>query len=212
MSPHLPGTTRDYLEEPLNLGGMPVRIVDTAGLRPTGDPVELAGLRMSRELAGRADLVLALTDGSTPLEPELLKLAEGFGPDRVLAVVNKSDVSRAELDPLDAFRTAGFEAVRISAKFGNGVEDLSARMAERLQERGGEPDPNELAPNARQARALTEAAEELEGLVSDLAEGIPYDLLTLRLDAAVAILAEITGLIAPEDTLNAIFDAFCIGK
>ena len=211
----IPGTTRDYLEESLNLDGLTVRIADTAGLRETEDAVERAGLEISRELAGRADLVLLLVDGSGPLTDDVAATVAGLDPARTLAVVNKIDLlpeGSAASGVGAALRAAGLETVAVSAKRGDNLSLLAARMRERVLAGAGEPDPDELAPNARQARALAAAREELAALAADARASIPHDLLGVRLETACTVLGEITGEIAPADVLNAIFDTFCIGK
>lgn len=205
-----PGTTRDYLEEPLLLDGLPVRLVDTAGLRETGDIVERQGLERSRDLASQADIVLLVHDASLPVQPEERELLASLPLDRVLVLCNKDDLAAgAPLGLLDEFRALDVEALRVSAKTGAGLEALARRLRERLAEI---PVAGELAPNLRQSRALALASEELQALRQELAAGTPYDLLDVRLEAALRHLAEITGEICPDDVLNAIFEQFCIGK
>ncbi|NJB68379.1 tRNA modification GTPase [Desulfobaculum xiamenense] len=214
----IPGTTRDYLEEAVNLDGLPVRLVDTAGIRETEDAVERAGLERSRDMAERADLVLLVVDRTRPVAAEDIGLAQRLGPQRVLAVLNKSDLAEGhaheEGDATGAgwFVRAGFETVRVSARTGAGLDRLCDRIRERVVGSGGEPDAGEVVPNLRQSQALSQALDELCALDADIAAGIPYDLLGVRLEAACTILGEITGEIAPADVLNSIFSTFCIGK
>ena len=208
----IPGTTRDYLEEGIDLDGLPVRLVDTAGLRNTEDAVELAGLRMGKELAERADLVLLVVDRSSPVPEEATKLAASIGVDRMLGVVNKLDVPEHETGPEQVLRDMGLDICLISAKTGDGVLNLAREVRARVLGVEQEPDPDEVAPNARQADALRRAGTELEAIIQDVALNIPYDLLGTRLDQVMACLDEITGRITPEEVLNDIFDNFCIGK
>jgi len=207
-----PGTTRDYLEESLNLDGLAVRLADTAGMRATDDLIEAAGLRMGRELMDRADLVLLLADGCSPPDADTLDTASGLAPEKCLVLLTKAD--RDDFDPANGAPLAalGFEVMAVSSRSGAGLDRLCARMRERLLGGAGQPDPDELAPNARQASVLAEAAGELGQLALDAGAGVPYDLLGVRLETATAALAGITGDIAPEDVLHAIFDNFCIGK
>ncbi|MFH1913049.1 MAG: tRNA uridine-5-carboxymethylaminomethyl(34) synthesis GTPase MnmE [Pseudomonadota bacterium] len=216
-----PGTTRDYLEESLSLDGLTVRLVDTAGMRPepsdeTGggsiDAVETAGLLMGRQLMDQADLVLLLADTTGPLDEATLRTARTLQPRRVLAVLTKGDLPG--FDPARATPLAdlGFEVAAVSSTTGHGLDALCARIRERVLDGAGQPDPDELAPNARQAAALTQAAQELDHLEADALAGVPYDLLSVRLETACAILSSITGEITSQAVLDAIFDAFCIGK
>lgn len=206
-----PGTTRDFLEEPLDLDGLPVRLCDTAGLRRAADPVERAGLDLARDLADRADLVLFVVDGSLPLLDEERRTASALDPARTLAVVNKGDLPLAAPWP-GAELAARFEVLAISARTGAGLERLAARMHERLAEGSPEPEADAVAPNLRQAAALERARAELLALRDEAGQGLPYDVLGVRLDAACAALAEITGEIAPAEVLEAVFSRFCIGK
>lgn len=206
----IPGTTRDFLEEQLSFDGLPVRLVDTAGLRETGDIVEQEGVRISRDLASQADLVLLVVDachGPGLAEEELIA---SVGAERVLLVYNKTDLATG---PVPA-EHAGCAAVSVSAKLGQGLEGLVARAREHVLARqgAGEPQAGDLVPNLRQSRALREALSELEALHGEIALSIPYDILGVRLEAACAILTDITGETTPDDILNMIFDSFCIGK
>lgn len=231
-----PGTTRDYIEEHLLLDGLRVRLVDTAGLRDAPGPaagtspeadrdvssradgpapvdeVEAAGMEISRALAARAELVLFVVDGARALGPEERASAASLAPGRTLAVVNKADREPAAPDPGALLADAGLETVRVSARTGQGLEELAARIRARCLRGEAEPDPDAAVPNARQAALLREADAELAGLRADADAGVPYDLLGVRLETACAALAGLTGEIAPQDVLTSIFDNFCIGK
>lgn len=214
-----PGTTRDYLEEETTLDGLPVRLVDTAGLRPgSDDPIEREGMRRGRELADAAQAVLLVLDGalaaSSPAGREEFAeekaLVEAVGPRRCLAVWNKADLAPLPPDMADAADFHGARLVAVSARTGRGLDELAA--AARALCGGQEPAPEEIAPNLRQARALEQALAELQLLERDIAAAMPPDLCGLRLDSAAAHLADITGLDSAGETLNAIFADFCIGK
>ncbi|MBU1003658.1 MAG: tRNA uridine-5-carboxymethylaminomethyl(34) synthesis GTPase MnmE [Proteobacteria bacterium] len=229
----IPGTTRDYLEEALNLEGLPVRLVDTAGLRETEDVVERAGLERSRALAAQANLVLLVVDRQRALAADDVALAQDIGPAKTLVVLNKTDLSAQPIPlsgstpvaqelktsseapfPMDTgwFAAAGFETLAISAKTGQGLDALCNRIRERIVGSGTEPDAGELVPNLRQSQALSSALEELQALETDIQARLPYDLLGVRLETACSILSEITGEIAPASVLEAVFGRFCIGK
>jgi len=207
-----PGTTRDYLEESINLDGLNIRLADTAGIRKTDDAIEAAGLEKGRELMEQADLVLLLADGTAPLTDETLSTADNLNPQKTLLVLNKSDLNGFDTDNAAKIATRDLETLSISAKTGTDIDTLCTRIRDRILQGAGQPDPDELAPNARQAAVLGEAAHELFELEQDTAAGIPYDLLSVRLETACNTLSGITGEIASNDVLNSIFDAFCIGK
>jgi len=174
--------------------------------------IEAAGLEMGRELMDRADLVLLLADGAAPVDADTLDAARRIGPEKALAVLNKADLDAFDTQNGETLRAIGLETASVSAKSGAGLDRLSARIRERVLGNAGQPDPDELAPNARQAAVLAEADRELAALAGDTAAGIPYDLLSVRLETACDVLSGITGEIAANDILNSIFDSFCIGK
>jgi tRNA modification GTPase len=208
----VPGTTRDYIEETLDLDGLRVRLADTAGMRESDDTVELAGMTISRELMEQADLVLFVVDNSATIADENVDACLTLDPGKTIAVMNKVDCIAAEPQPWKIFKRYMFELVKVSAKTGKNLDKLTATMRARLLAGQEQPDPDELVPNARQAAALKQACTELEAMETDATGGVPYDLLGVRLETACSKLDAITGTISSDEVLNAIFDDFCIGK
>ncbi len=207
----IPGTTRDFLEEMLMLDGLPVRLVDTAGLRETQEAVERMGVSLSRERVARADIVVLVVDGARGPDDaarEVLARQDGVP---VLVVWNKVDLARPEaVPPVWAAQAAAF--VMASARTGEGLEDVAAAVRAVVL-RGQHPQAQEnLAPNARQAAALDKAAVELAALLDDIRAGQSYDICAVRLDAAAAFLGEVVGLDSPQALLDRVFSTFCIGK
>ncbi len=209
---NIPGTTRDYLEENINLDGLLLRLVDTAGLRATQDSVEYAGMEMSRALAVQADMVLFVIDGSRAVEDKELETIQSMGLKNLFIVINKRDKPCAIPCPVDIFEAHGFDTLQVSASTGQGLEDLGATIRKHLLSGQGEPDPDEAAPNLRQAKILTQAKKELLGLRQDLQKGLPPDVLGVSLESACSLLASLTGEMTPEEILRQIFEDFCIGK
>lgn len=212
----VPGTTRDFLEENSNLDGLSVRLVDTAGLRETGDIVEQEGVRLSRDLAHQADLLLLVVDAARGVGVHEKELMQSAAPERLLVVVNKQEtVSETALAALMA-ELADYSRIAISAKQAEGLEALCARMRQMILAKYGietvEATQGDIAPNMRQSEALRRAAEELVALLDDIALCVPYDVLGVRLESVCAILTEITGESTPDEVLNRIFDSFCVGK
>ncbi len=208
-----PGTTRDFLEEPVRFAGLPARLVDTAGLRETDNPAEAQGIRMGRDMIASADVVLLLVDGTEGVTTASRRLLQDMGPERTLTVWNKLDLATPPDDWYETLLPSGGQAV-VSARTGQGLEELaeSVRRLALQRTQGQEPEPDEAAPNLRQARSLERVRDELEALTDDVRSGIPYDLCAVRLESAAAVMAEITGLDTPDDVLNRIFASFCIGK
>ncbi len=205
----IPGTTRDYLEESVQIDGLPVRLVDTAGLRVALDSVELMGIERSRELLARADLVLLVIDSELGPGAEDMDLAAQTA--NLLVVANKIDLVANDPGWIRESPWKDKELCRVCAKHGQGVPALLAAIRNMVAA-GGAPVEGALVPNLRQHAALIRSAEELGHLLDELAAGLPYDILSVRLDTACAILAEITGEITSEEVLRAVFDGFCIGK
>ena len=207
----LPGTTRDFLEEQLDLEGLPVLLVDTAGIRDAPDRVEREGLARGLARMEQSRLTLFVVDGSERFDPARCA-AIRFDPARVLAVVNKSDLPPAVPEPGEVLARAGLEVARVSAKDGRGLSDLCGRIRERLLSHAPDAPESAPAPNERELALIKQTREELAGLALDLQAGVPPDLVSARLDMACSHLDSITGAIAPDEVLNAIFDKFCIGK
>lgn len=225
----IPGTTRDFLEERCDFEGLPVRLVDTAGLRTaregeTADPVETLGMALTRDRLAAADLLLVVLDGARlgnagarartcpdPVTAEILTLAaEAEVP--ALLVWNKCDLYAPEApDGWPPVWARQIPVCMASATTGAHVEDL-ARLARAQLLETAPPGDGALAPNARQALALERALEELEALSADIMAGQPHDCCLARLDTAAAALGEVTGLGTAADVLDRVFEHFCIGK
>ncbi|MDK2921352.1 MAG: tRNA modification GTPase [Desulfonauticus sp.] len=203
----IPGTTRDYLEESINLKGLPVRLVDTAGLRETQDEVENLGLKRGWELLKQCDLCLLLIDIEEEWSEFEDKVLESIEQEKIILVINKID--KTETKPL-WLNQCKLEPIFLSAKTGKNLNLLTEQILKKLVGQQKEQQ-SLLVPNLRQKICLQQAQEELEKLLQNLSQ-FPYDLLSLHLDVAIRKLAEITGEITTEETLEAIFSRFCIGK
>ena len=210
----LPGTTRDFLEESLDLDGLPVRLTDTAGLRATEDAIENIGKERGLARARRAELGLYVIDGSIPYvrDAEAEAVIAALTPAKVLVVATKVDLPPARPAPLDVLAARGIAGVAVSSRTGFGLTGLVAAMRAMLTRDAGPPEPDAPAPSDREAVALAAARAELTELVADIGGNLPYDILGVRLETAGALLADITGETTPDDVLNAVFDRFCIGK
>jgi tRNA modification GTPase len=201
----VPGTTRDTVSETASLGGLPVRLLDTAGIRTGHDLVERLGIERSYQAIADADLTLIVIDASSPLEGDdrdLLSRAEQSG--RHLVVANKSDLGIA--DPLP------HGVVAVSALTGAGIEELrSAIMASVVEDRGVEREAGFIT-SIRHEQLLRESLEALENAARAVEYQIPHEMLLLDLYAALAPIDAITGATTADDILNRIFSTFCIGK
>jgi tRNA modification GTPase len=203
----IPGTTRDYLEESLDLDGLPVRAVDTAGLRVAADPIEAMGVDRTRSLLETADLILWVVDASAPLAPGEHPAAVSHDGRNLLAVLNKADLPR-RLSPADL---RPFAAVAVSARTGEGLPELRAAIRRTLLAEGLSPESVWVA-NARHQEQLRAAEGALLRAEKAAEAGFDQAAIALDLGLAARALGEVTGDSVTEETISEIFARFCVGK
>lgn len=208
----VPGTTRDIIEEWLNLKGVPLRIIDTAGIHHTANPVEKEGVKRSKEAIDRADLALLMLDSSEELKEEDRELIKRIGDKRKIIVLNKIDLEK-RIDEAWVRKTFPSEPILpISAKEGAGLGDLKEAIVGLVFNGGMTPKERPCITRVRHKDALIRARDSLESLLNSLKEGFSPEFLSLDLRVAIDAIGEITGQTTTEDILNRIFDEFCIGK
>ena len=194
------GTTRDTIEERASLGGYPFRVIDTAGLRETEDPVEREGVERARRAAEAADLRIHLVDAAEHLSPASLFADE-------LLVLNKVDLV-ADRDALPA-------GIQISCRSGEGIENLVQAILAKATGRSsalGEAAPDVTAINTRHRDCLLKAKGHLGAAIALLESGEPPELVAVELRSALGDVGEIVGEAGTEEILGKIFSSFCIGK
>jgi tRNA modification GTPase len=206
----IPGTTRDLVEETIILGGVPVRLSDTAGLRPAQDRLEELGIARARERLDQADLVLYLVDGSESFPAADREALAQLGGRRGLAVVNKIDLPPA-LNEDDLQAATAFPIVRVSALTGQGLEDLKKALTA-LALGGGLKLEGVVITQARHYQHLCRCLEYLGQARGLLDEAPPWELVALELQEAIRELGEITGEEVGDAVLDRIFAQFCLGK
>lgn len=206
----IPGTTRDTLEETLNLDGVPVVLVDTAGIaNGSADPVEQIGIERSREALRHADLILMVVDGSEPLQSEDIEIAVRAQSRPAILVVNKCDLPpTTDAEGL----LPGATRVNVSALTGEGLDELRQTVLDTVL--GGQVVASDavLVTSVRHKDALARTADYIRKAQATMDQGLPADFVTIDLRAAVEALGEITGQTVTEDLLDSIFGNFCIGK
>ena len=210
----IPGTTRDFIEETVNIGGIPVRLTDTAGIRPPENAIEEEGINFVWERLATADAVLLLLDGSMALTPEDQGLLARMMGKPMIPVVNKSDLPQRLDEALlrDLLPEGTPPAVRISAKYGDGIDRLTAAIHERVLATPAEETPGAMIADLRYKVALEKAAESLIRAREGLRNGLSPELAALEIHEALDSLGEITGRTTPEEVLDRIFANFCVGK
>lgn len=205
----LPGTTRDVVESQLVVGGIPVQVLDTAGIRETADSVEKIGVERSLKSAQAADLVLLTIDASTGWTAGDKEIYEQVQNRPLILVINKIDIASAESVQYPAPIS---HVVTTAAAQNQGIEALEKAILEKVQAGKVQAADMDLAINQRQAAALTRAKTSLQQVQATIAQQLPLDFWTIDLRGAIQALGEITGEEVTESVLDRIFSRFCIGK
>lgn len=206
----VPGTTRDVIEDSINLDGLPVVLWDTAGIRESEDQIERIGVDLSRRHLTKSDAALVVLDGSQSLERDDQALLGEVAQRKALIVVNKSDLPR-KLITDDLLRFAGASEIQsVSAKTGEGIAELKKCLRDLLMETG--VDAPVVITNLRHRSALQRTEASLARATVSLGEKYAPEFVALDLNEARCALEEITGQIQNEDILERIFATFCIGK
>ena len=208
---HIPGTTRDVIEEIINIKGIPLVLTDTAGIRKTEDIVENIGVEKSKKFIENADLVLLVLDASRELESEDREVIEEIQNHnkKTIVLLNKIDLERKiELDEF------GLENIlEISAKDNIGIEDMEERIYSYIVEENVEDSSEKLIiTNIRHKTALEKTKDAIRNIFETIDAGMPMDLISVDLKEALDSLSEITGEISSEDILDHVFGNFCVGK
>ncbi len=204
----IPGTTRDFLEEGLTLAGVPLRLIDTAGLRDSSDAIEQEGVRRARSRIEGADLVLWIVDASDGVTGDDREILELLGDRPLLAVANKIDLS--DSGDWECEAAPGMTFLAVSAARGDGIERLKLRIAEMLT--AGVPVDAVYLGNARQESRVHEAVRCLERAINAAEAGFDQAALSLDLRLATQALGELTGDSVTDETIEQIFARFCVGK
>ena len=209
----IPGTTRDVIEEVLNIYGIPVRLMDTAGLRKAADSIEQEGVRRAKERVADSDFVLLMLDGSRALDVDDLEIFEEIKGKNRVVIINKNDLplrisledvkNRFENDPI----------VLISALKNEGIDDLKKTIYTSLVHRDVRATPEHLiVSNIRHKTAISQVGENLANALKGLEEGTSLEFIAFEIRSALDALGEMVGEIRSEEVLNRIFEQFCIGK
>ncbi len=196
-----PGTTRDWIEAPCNVRGLPLRLVDTAGQRDSTDPVEIEGNRRARALLPKAQLLLHVVEAHQPYDASKIELPENIPS---LLIANKSDLGHHASLPA--------ETIFLSALKGDGLDNLETQIESALLADMGHESGTVLTINARQNATLQRATLSLDRALAALRNSTGFEIVSIELRDALDDLAEVIGKTDNEDILTRLFQNFCIGK
>jgi tRNA modification GTPase len=205
-----PGTTRDLVTERISLNGIPLELVDTAGLRETAEEVEQLGIARSREALADAALVLVVLDATQAMNEEERRLLSAIEDRPALIAINKCDLEGGDAKGALDGVASKTPALRTSALTGEGINALRARIVE-LATGGAASEPGMLT-SMRHHRAVATALEGLDAAANANVGGIPHEMILIDLYRSLWALDSLTGQTTPDDVLNLIFSTFCIGK
>ena len=202
----IPGTTRDTIEEKLRIGRLTLRLIDTAGIRDTDDEVERLGVERSRAAMSKAELVIAVVDGSGEITDEDREvIAQAEAAPKGLVVLSKRDIAEP-----DAEITTALPVVSLSSVTGDGMDELERVIAEQFPL--PEVPAGEILTNVRQADAVKRAIEYMRSALDAMRAGMTPDIVLTEMEGAMSALGELSGRTVREDVTNRIFQRFCVGK
>ena len=207
------GTTRDVIEEYVNVNGVPLKLIDTAGIRDTNDQVEKIGVERSRKALGAADLVLLLIDSSNELTEEDHQLLEATKDKQRIIILNKTDLPR-KVDLAELKSLAGKSAViETSIVNHEGMDQLGEQIGHMFFNEGIESNQNNvMVTNARHIGLLHQANDALSDVLKGINDGMPVDLVQIDMTRCWELLGEITGDSYQDELLDQLFSQFCLGK
>ena len=209
----IPGTTRDVIEEVLNIYGIPVRLIDTAGLRKARDSIEQEGVRRAKERLVDSDFVLLMLDGSRALDEDDKEIFEEVKGKKRVVILNKDDLPQEiSIDEVKN-RFMDDPMVSISALKSEGIDDLKRTIYTSLVQRDVRATPEHLiVANIRHKAALTEIKKYLSNAMKSMEEGTSLEFIAFEIRSALEAVGELVGETTSEEVLNRIFEQFCIGK
>ena len=206
------GTTRDTIEEFVNIEGVPLKIIDTAGIRNAKDEVEKIGIKKSRKLANDADLTIGIIDGSKELTNEDLEILEIAKNKKSIIVLNKMDLEQKITPENPKLKDFNKNIITLSAKNKNGLEKLYGRIRDMFNLNEINLDNDIIITNERHKNLINKAIENIEKAINTLNDGMPVDIIAISIKDVLSNLGKITGEEAGEEIINEIFSRFCLGK
>ena len=206
------GTTRDTIEEFVNIEGVPLKLIDTAGIRDAKDEVEKIGIKKSKEIANDADLVIAIFDSSKELTKEDIEILNIIKNKKSIVLLNKADLNSVLDENDERFKEITENVLKISALNGEGLEKLYALISKIFSLEEINVDNDVIITNLRHKNLISKAIENVKKAKNTVEENMPIDIIAIFIKDILEDLGNITGEIVTDDIINEIFSKFCLGK
>lgn len=206
------GTTRDTIEEFVNIEGVPLKLIDTAGIRDAKDEVEKIGIKKSKEIANDADLVIAIFDSSKELTKEDIEILNIIKNKKSIVLLNKADLNSVLNENDERFKKITENVLKISALNGEGLEKLYALISKMFSLEEINVDNDVIITNLRHKNLISKAIENVKKAKKTVEENMPIDIIAIFIKDILEDLGNITGEIVTDDIINEIFSKFCLGK
>ena len=206
------GTTRDTIEEFVNIDGVPLKLIDTAGIRDAKDEVEKIGIKKSKEIANDADLVIAIFDSSKELTKEDIEILNIIKNKKSIVLLNKADLNSVLNENDERFKKITENVLKISALNGEGLEKLYALISKMFSLEEINVDNDVIITNLRHKNLISKAIENVKKAKNTVEENMPIDIIAIFIKDILEDLGNITGEVVTDDIINEIFSKFCLGK
>ena len=206
------GTTRDSIEEFMNINGIPIKIIDTAGIREAEDEVEKIGIERAKEIANDADLLIAIFDISDKMNEEDLEIIDLIKNRKALIVLNKIDLVNDNLKIDDRLLNLNKKIIRISALNKEGIEEINNAISDMFKINDINVDNEVIVTNTRHKNLINKAIKSTDNALSSIENNMPIDIVAIDIKGILENLGEITGENVSENIINEIFSKFCLGK
>ncbi|PNT90833.1 tRNA uridine-5-carboxymethylaminomethyl(34) synthesis GTPase MnmE [Clostridium thermosuccinogenes] len=208
----IPGTTRDIIEEYVNINGIPVKMIDTAGIRETDDVVEKIGVERAQNAIENSDLVIVMIDAGVGISEEDMEILEKVKGKKTIVLINKVDLAgKQEVDAI-ADKLAGFRVIRISVKNEKGIDDLEKEITDLFMKGGISLNSEVIITNIRHKDLIAKAIQSIDEARGSYENGMPLDLIAIDIKNAAEFIGQITGESVSDDVIHEIFKNFCLGK
>ena len=206
------GTTRDTIEEFVNVNGISLKLIDTAGIRKTNDKIEEIGVKRALKISEEADLIIAIFDGSKDFDDEDREILKIINNKNAIILLNKKDIGDAKLEEKEELQTFHDRIIKISAKENDGIEKIFDKISEMFKSKEINMNDGIIITNIRHKNQIDKAIKSVNEAITSNVAGYPIDIVSIPIKQILNDLAVITGEDVSEDIINEIFSKFCLGK